>query len=218
MEMEDGIVLIHAGLVFLLMVYLLVRLIATLINSSNVDRSPGHLRRLRITDRVFVTLILISGVYPVVMLDILELYHLLKLTSLLLIAWLLWFSGFRFVYASLTSVLLLVGSSYMSLTNKPTFPRDTSSFDQRYPEFSQLPENKKGEFIFSRLCITCHGKDGRKGHFGAADLSQSKLDVEEKREIIRNGSPLTVMAPFKKVLSDEEIDHVVDYVDKMSDN
>ncbi len=117
-----------------------------------------------------------------------------------------------YLLASLLSIGLTIYSGYASFADKPIFPKDQGTFEKDYPEISELSEIEKGERIFTTLCSRCHGNDGKKGLFGASDLTTSTYTVEQKVDLITKGSPLTVMRSFKKELSGEEIQAVAKYV------
>ncbi len=70
-------------------------------------------------------------------------------------------------------------------------------------------ERIEGSTIFRKNCVTCHGADGGLGMNGAANLSMSKLPIEERINVITNGRKL--MQPWKSILSEEEIKAVAEY-------
>lgn len=67
-----------------------------------------------------------------------------------------------------------------------------------------------GASTFKKYCTACHGADGKMGLNGAADLTQTTLSKEEAVQVITNGRKL--MAPYKSILSADEISNVADYV------
>lgn len=67
-----------------------------------------------------------------------------------------------------------------------------------------------GQATFKKYCVTCHGADGKMGLNGAANLAISTLSKEESVEVITNGRKL--MAPYKSILSEQEISQVADHV------
>ena len=119
----------------------------------------------------------------------------------------------NFAKATLIVIPLVIYAGYASFTDSPRFPVAKGSFQEKYPESSQMDSDELGGFIFTTLCTKCHGPNGKKGRFGAADLSISKYGIEEKMEMITKGSPLTVMRSFSNELSEDEIRSVATYVD-----
>lgn len=67
-----------------------------------------------------------------------------------------------------------------------------------------------GASTFKKYCTACHGADGKMGLNGAANLSQSTLTKDEVAQVVTNGRKL--MAPYKSILSPDEINDVADYV------
>ena len=77
------------------------------------------------------------------------------------------------------------------------------------------PKKKKvdGEKIYKQYCVTCHGVYGDMGASGAFNLTESKLTLEEKVNIITNGR--NTMTPFKGLLSAAKIKAVAEYTEKL---
>jgi mono/diheme cytochrome c family protein len=67
-----------------------------------------------------------------------------------------------------------------------------------------------GARIFNAHCALCHGRDGRLGLNGARDLTLSTLSREEMIATVRQGKG--AMMPYKDVLTEKEIDAVVEHV------
>ena len=57
--------------------------------------------------------------------------------------------------------------------------------------------------LYSQLCQSCHGLDGKKGLSGAKDLSISTLSLNETSEIITNGR--NNMPQYKSILKKESL-------------
>ena len=77
---------------------------------------------------------------------------------------------------------------------------------------SQCQPNRdlaKGKDIYKTYCTSCHGSDGTLSINNAIDLSVSRLSMEGRKEIIRNGR--MTMAGFSNVLSEAQIDSVARY-------
>jgi len=76
------------------------------------------------------------------------------------------------------------------------------------------PEIINGENLYDSNCATCHLVTGEGGISGAKDLRITKLDSVGIKRMVQNGK--NAMMPFKEMLSDEEIDAVVAYVQTLS--
>lgn len=79
---------------------------------------------------------------------------------------------------------------------------------------NQKPTAISGKQIFEEKCTLCHGANGAQQLNGAADLTQSTIDLEERIYIITNGKG-NGMAPYKEILSKEEIKKVAAYTQKL---
>ena len=80
-----------------------------------------------------------------------------------------------------------------------------------------------GRVIYEQRCATCHGAGGagdgpaaaamepRPRNLRAPDFWRGRTTAE-LRQVVRNGKPGTLMAPFAGALSDAEIDAVVAFL------
>lgn len=71
-----------------------------------------------------------------------------------------------------------------------------------------------GEEIYKIYCVACHGMDGKLGLNGAKDLGESLLSREEQILVVTKGR--NAMTPFESVLTKEQIEAVVSYVQTFS--
>jgi mono/diheme cytochrome c family protein len=60
-----------------------------------------------------------------------------------------------------------------------------------------------GVKVYKNYCKSCHGPRGDRGLSNAADLSKSRLEVDEIRKIILYGTD-NGMSAYKSVITDEE--------------
>ena len=94
------------------------------------------------------------------------------------------------------------------------------------PEIVKLTEKeRRGEQLFQTNCAFCHAADGTGKNWIGSFLESHPRDLtdsanmadmtrERLRGVIRDGLPGTTMSAWKSVLSDEEIESVVSYIDK----
>ena len=73
---------------------------------------------------------------------------------------------------------------------------------------SDAPIN--GKALFEENCAKCHGSDGTRGRFGAANLQKSVKTEDAIVERIENGKRF--MPSFKKRFTAEEIRGLAGYV------
>ena len=73
------------------------------------------------------------------------------------------------------------------------------------PDSAVLSANPKpdGEKIYKTYCVTCHGLYGDMGASGAANLTKSKLPLEERIKVVTNGR--NTMTGFKSLLTHDQI-------------
>lgn len=85
-------------------------------------------------------------------------------------------------------------------------------------EENQEPMNTtEARDVFVRNCESCHGMDGRKQAAGAADLSLTKKPDAEIREMILKGNDKGMM-PYEDLLTQREIDGLVEFVKSLRTN
>ena len=93
---------------------------------------------------------------------------------------------------------------------------------QSQPAWAEPGDPVKGKAIYEKLCITCHGAQGKgDGPAGPmmmphpADFTNPKIKSKPDSELlgsIQNGRPPTTMPAFKGQLSEQEIHAVLAYV------
>jgi len=74
----------------------------------------------------------------------------------------------------------------------------------------KMNETISGIEIFQQNCVSCHGAVGNLGTSGAKNLQTSKLTKSEIVLQVTNGKGM--MSAYKNLLSEEEIEHVSEYV------
>ncbi len=90
------------------------------------------------------------------------------------------------------------------------------------PTRAETGDPAKGKVIYDKLCIACHGAQGKgDGPAGqmmrppATDLTSAKIKGKADTDlfhIIKEGRPPTAMAAFETQLSDQQIHDVLAYV------
>jgi len=75
------------------------------------------------------------------------------------------------------------------------------------------PELVAGKKIYLHHCTSCHGRKGKLGLKGAANLQKSTLDDEIVKYIIQNGKGN--MLPYKDAFNDEELRKLIKFVKTM---
>ncbi|MCI5081269.1 MAG: cytochrome c [Saprospiraceae bacterium] len=103
--------------------------------------------------------------------------------------------------------IIACGNAGTETEKKPTSKARTAS---------ATPPKADGKKIYKQYCITCHGLYGDMGASGAANLTESKLTVEERIQVITNGRK--TMAAFKSLLNEEKIEAVAKYTMELTKN
>ena len=109
----------------------------------------------------------------------------------------------------------LTFSKESTLAEDTSDPQPEISMDDQPGIISQNMENvlETGKEIYLAECKKCHGKDGKKGLFKSPDLTQSKLNLEERIAWIKKGKG--VMPAYKDQLSESDIEAVAAYLDEL---
>lgn len=83
----------------------------------------------------------------------------------------------------------------------------------------EVPRNEDGSVdgkaVFQSNCISCHGENGNANIAGAKDLTNTQLSNQEIKSVISNGSENGKMMPYKSLLSEEEIDALVEHLKEL---
>lgn len=87
----------------------------------------------------------------------------------------------------------------------------SSDFKKAEPTAATLAS---GNAIYQNYCMNCHGKDGALGLSGAANLKESELHLEEIKDIIKKGK--NAMVSYEKILTEEQIELVAEYVQHLN--
>ena len=85
---------------------------------------------------------------------------------------------------------------------------------------------KRGEKLFQDNCAFCHAADGTGKNWIGSFLDSHPRDLTNKdfmqsmtrerlKQVIREGLPGTTMSAWKTVLKDDEIDSIIDYINRV---
>ncbi len=106
------------------------------------------------------------------------------------------------IAALFTSIVLLL--LFFSCNNNPN-NKQPAVVDNTVSE-------ERGQQIYKKNCVACHGVDGTMGLNGAANLGGSVLSKEETIKVITSGRK--AMMSFRGILNDKEIESVALYIVK----
>jgi cytochrome c6 len=72
-----------------------------------------------------------------------------------------------------------------------------------------MPPVLPGQVLFQKNCVRCHGANGKRGAFGAHDLTKSNLNEFGRTYLVTNG--MGKMPAFGKTLTPAQVQEVVAY-------
>ena len=70
-----------------------------------------------------------------------------------------------------------------------------------------------GRKVFKQNCVVCHGLDGKLGANGSKDLTASKMSLDERKAIVKNGKG--AMIGLGTLLNEDQIQAVAEYTLKL---
>lgn len=201
--MDIGMHHLHTTVVLLFLVFLLFKTVLLLANRIELlDRVRA---KTKVVEMILGTLILATGGYLLAISGPVAGYLWIKIV-LVLLAIPLGIIGLarKKKLLAIISVLLFVYVYGMAETKSYKFKQDPIEVAEGADA---------GKEIYTKLCISCHGEDGRKGLYKAPDLTASALSAAEKQQRILHGKGM--MRGYEDQLTEEQVQAVLDYLDKL---
>ena len=106
--------------------------------------------------------------------------------------------------AAILSLVLLIYAYGVSETRSPVFKKEKTTIAV------SANKSEEGKEIYTKLCVSCHGDNGKLMLGGAKDLTISTLSKEELITQVKQGK--NMMPSFAGQLSEEQMSAVVDYI------
>jgi len=208
--METGMLHLHVTAVTLFLFFLLIK---TLLLLSNKENALSKMRaKTKIVDIILGVTILLTGAFMLTLKSGVPTYMVVKIV-LVFIAIPLGIIGLKREKKGLAvvSLLLFIYIYGVSETKSYKFKKDkvVLSTPQNTLNKGGAGMVTYGTELYKKLCVECHGEDGKKGLFKATDLTESRMTASEQGEIIRKGKK--VMPSFKE-LDDQQIDALTTYL------
>lgn len=201
--MFTGMLHTHTLAVMLFLVLYLVK--TTLLVTGMNDALDKFSAKTKVAEMIISTLFLLTGIYLA--------FHSGQLGSWFWIKLIAVFSSIPLAIIAfkrkrkplaLLALIFLVYSYGISETKSPFFKKEAAG------DFAGLTGMELGKKVFESNCIACHGSDGKLGLSGAKDLTASPLSFDEQLIIVRKGK--NSMMAYEKLLTDEQIQAVTEYV------
>ena len=191
---------LHLTVVIIFLIFLIFKTVLLLANRLELlDRIRA---KTKVVDMVLGLLIVVTGVYMMFLKSGIESYLWIKIV-LVLLAIPLGIIGLKRHQKLLAtlSVLIIVYVYGMAETQSYKFKRDPIAI-------SDSPQ--MGQEIYSKLCVECHGDDGKKGLYKSPDLTASQLSEEEMRSFIKAGKG--IMRGYENDMTEEQLQALVGYL------
>lgn len=227
--MDIGFLHLHSSVVT---VFLLLLVFKTVLLTLGKKILLAKIRsKTKIADMILGTLIIVSGAYILFLYGTISSFYVVKFL-LMLVAIPLGIIGLKrekvpFAWASVLIFVYIYGvSETKSLTFKPSHKFELSHIEVEVAneeddsvqsdavaaimETQQATLVHNGKVIYQALCVQCHGDDGGKGLFKAPKLSESRLAMDARMDIIKNGKG---NMPHNKGLNEKELAAVATYIE-----
>lgn len=201
--MQTGLLHTHTLLVTLFFIHYVIKLILLLTNST--EKLAAYSKKTKIAEMVISVGFLVTGVVLALNATILGNLFVVKLV-MVFASIPLAVIGFKKSNKALAlvSVLLIAGAYGIAEVNKKQKAGGKIETEQAASSI------ETGKLVFVEKCQVCHGSDGKLGGSGAKDLTATQLTDQQMTELINNGK--NSMPSFKEVLSDEQVNGVIEYV------
>ena len=201
--MQTGLLHTHTLLVTLFFIHYVVKLVLLLTN--NTEKLAAYSKKTKIAEMVISVGFLVTGVVLALNATILGNLFVVKLV-MVFASIPLAVIGFKKSNKALAlvSVLLIAGAYGIAEVNKKQKAGGKIETEQAASSI------EAGKLVYMEKCQVCHGSDGKLGGSGAKDLTATQLTDQQMVELINNGK--NSMPGFKEVLSDEQVNGVIEYV------
>lgn len=193
--------------------FLLIYLVKTIMLLANKKEGLAKFTKtVKVPEMIISTLFLASGIYLLMQSGTTTL--LIIKISMVLLSIPIAIIGFKKLnkMMAVLSLLLIIGAYGLAEMNKKIIDKQTVDTSISNVNDVNYDIKKHGESVYTAYCQSCHGAGGTSGSSGA-DLTISKMNQDAKLERVKNGSNL--MAGFKDVLNQQEINAVVAYIETL---
>jgi len=200
--MQTGFLHLHKATVIIFMAIYIIKLIGLLAGVQSIKGLFAK-KGLRIFEMVISTLFLVTGVYLFLNMppDLRSTY---LLTKILLVIGIIPVAIIGFKKENKTLAML-------SVLGLLTCYGLAEMHKKRPNVTTEIKAKVSGAEVYAAAnCGSCHGPDGKAMNYGAKNLSVTALDDAGIADRIMNGK--NTMPPYKKQLSAEQVNALVEYV------
>jgi uncharacterized membrane protein SirB2 len=200
--MFTGMLHTHKLVVILFLLLYVVKTLLLLLNKNEVLAKFS--KATRIPEMIVSTLFLLTGAYLMFQLPEINTLMIVKIICVFASIPLavIGFKKSNKILASLAMLLIIASYGLAEMSKKPS-----------RKEVVVAAGADEGKAFYDAYCTSCHGADGKLMLAGAKDLSTSAMDYNSMLLLVSHGK--NAMPPFKSVLSEEQIDKTVRYVETL---
>ncbi|MFQ3575498.1 MAG: SirB2 family protein [Cytophagales bacterium] len=229
--MATGFLHMHTTVVILFLLFYTYKVFLLL--SGQNERLTFIRNKTKIVEIIIGTLILVTGVYLFVINPLKETWLWVKLfvvtafIPLSIVAMkkenkvlgIITLVGFLYFMAVSYTKSLTFSRPKIEISDNEIIKTDEVESNETKTESDEILSNlnknvlNRGKSVYNVACVSCHGNEGDAMVGGAKNLKISKLTVEEKLNIVKNGKGL--MMAYKNQLSEQDIEAVVAYVETL---
>ncbi|MGI9545039.1 MAG: c-type cytochrome [Cyclobacteriaceae bacterium] len=207
--MDIGFLHLHTTIVLIFLLFLLFKTVLLVFNRLELLEKVRA--KTRIVEMILGILILATGGYLLFKVGSIPDYLFIKLV-LVFIAIPLGIIGIKKQKKLLAILAVLVFVYVYGMSETKSYKMKQAPFAWDASQGSAVSSDR-GEAIYTQYCISCHGEDGRKGLYKAADLTRSSLNEIEQKTIIIEGKGL--MRGYQAQLSEEDLQSLILYMDQL---
>ncbi len=204
--------------IFTVVLFLILYFIKTILliggKKTNLEKIS---KKLRVPEMIISSLFLLTGVLLLIEKPIITKFLILKWITLLaaIPMAIMAFKKSNKILAVLSYFLLIMTYGFAEMNAKRPVSKQIETNVVTDPNATDYNVLQHGKAVYEANCVMCHGEDGKKGLAGAKDLSVSTLSDNEKITVIMNGKG--AMSPYKKVLTEDDIKAVVQYINTLKE-
>ena len=211
--MYTGLLHTHKLVVSIFLAIYFIKMVLLLINKKT--QLDQFRKWTKIPEIIVSVLFLLTGVWMLVLKPSLNYIQIIKLAAVVaaIPCGVIGFSRYNKLLGTL-SFVFIIGAYGLAEMGKKFIPKASLDPDVIIdPEAQEYNQLRHGEELYISYCSGCHGKDGKLMLQKATDLSTTEMGRNEMIKIIHNGKG--VMPAFQKVLTPEETEAVVAYVETL---
>lgn len=212
--MDKGFLHLHVTIVSIFVFLYFIKVYLLLTDKPN---ALGELRRrTKIADMILGSLIILSGLYLLIKIPVIETFLIIKIV-LVLVSIPIGIAAMKRASKLLAVAVLLIYVYVFAVARTNSLTLKKEAFVTPASISTTIPGDKdlidEGSLIFAAKCVQCHGTDGKLMLNGSKDLSASRLTKTETIGIIKSGKG--VMPGFADEFNNQQLNALADYAARL---